>query len=194
MLRSSNSLTHYAKGTRSHAKGAPTACRHAVSGSISLPCQGCFSPFPHGTGSLSVACVYLALEDGPPRFRQDITCPIVLRCLSAGRFMTSDTGLSPSMAGFPVRFPVTTRTRSSSAELDERSYNPDMATTAVLAPHRFGLFPVRSPLLRESLLISIPPVTKMFQFTGLSPQRLCIQRWVGLLTWVSPFGNLWIIA
>ena len=29
-----------------------------------------------------------------------------------------------------------------------------------------GLLPVRSPLLRESRLISIPPVTEMFQFTG----------------------------
>lgn len=34
--------------------------------------------------------------------------------------------------------------------------------------YRFRLFPVRSPLLRESLLLSFPPVTKMFQFTGLS--------------------------
>ena len=62
MLHSSNSLTHYAKGTRSLAYGAPTACRHAVSGSISLLCQRCFSPFPYGTCSLSVICVYLALE------------------------------------------------------------------------------------------------------------------------------------
>ena len=30
---------------------------------------------------------------------------------------------------------------------------------------RFGLFPVRSPLLGESLLLSLPRVTKMFQFT-----------------------------
>ena len=29
---------------------------------------------------------------------------------------------------------------------------------------RFGLFPVRSPLLRESLLFSLPAGTKMFQF------------------------------
>ena len=29
-----------------------------------------------------------------------------------------------------------------------------------------GLVPVRSPLLRESRLISFPPVTEMFQFTG----------------------------
>ena len=32
-----------------------------------------------------------------------------------------------------------------------------------------GLFPVRSPLLRESRLISFPPVTEMFQFTGFAP-------------------------
>ena len=35
-------------------------------------------------------------------------------------------------------------------------------------PTRFGLFPVRSPLLRESLLFSFPPVNEMFQFTGLA--------------------------
>ena len=32
----------------------------------------------------------------------------------------------------------------------------------------FGLFPVRSPLLRESLLFSFPPGTEMFQFPGLA--------------------------
>ena len=51
---------------------------HAVSGSISLPSQGFFSPFPHGTGSLSVSQEYLALEDGPPIFRQGFTCLALL--------------------------------------------------------------------------------------------------------------------
>jgi hypothetical protein len=32
---------------------------------------------------------------------------------------------------------------------------------------QFRLFPFRSPLLRKSLLLSFPPVTKMFQFAGL---------------------------
>ena len=59
--------------------GPPTACRHAVSGTISLPSQGFFSPFPHGTGSLSVANEYLALPDGPGGFPQGFTCPAVLR-------------------------------------------------------------------------------------------------------------------
>ena len=34
--------------------GALTACKRSVSDSISLPLPGFFSPFPHGTCSLSV--------------------------------------------------------------------------------------------------------------------------------------------
>ncbi len=51
---------------------------HTVSGSISLPSPGFFSPFPHGTGSLSVSKEYLALEDGPPIFNRDFSCPDLL--------------------------------------------------------------------------------------------------------------------
>ena len=58
---------------------APTACRHMVSGTISLPCSGYFSPFLHSTGSLSVSREYLALPDGPGGFTQDFTCPALLR-------------------------------------------------------------------------------------------------------------------
>ena len=83
LARKINSLTHYAKGTRSPLKGAPTACRHSVSGSLSLPSSGCFSPFPHGTCSLSVTKEYLGLEGGPPMFRQDFTCPALLEDSSA---------------------------------------------------------------------------------------------------------------
>ena len=78
------SLTHYTKGTPSPRLGAPTACRLPISGSVSLPLSGCFSPFPHGTGSLSVVEEYLGLEGGPPMFRQDCTCPALLTsCFSS---------------------------------------------------------------------------------------------------------------
>src|ERR1700759_539465 len=40
----------------------------------------------------------------------------------------------------------------------------------------FGLFRVRSPLLAESLLFSIPAGTEMVHFPALSSHRLCIQR------------------
>ena len=43
--------------------------------------MGCFSPFPHGTGSLSVRNEYLALRDGPRGFKQGFSCPALLRYL-----------------------------------------------------------------------------------------------------------------
>lgn len=88
------SLTHYTKGTPSRLMDAPTACRHPVSGTVSLPSSGCFSPFPHGTGSLSVTEEYLGLEGGPPTFRQDFTCPALLE----DQLRFTRTGLSPTLA------------------------------------------------------------------------------------------------
>ena len=50
-----HSSAHSTKGTPSHGlPRAPTGRKRMVSGSISLPSPGCFSPFPHGTGALSV--------------------------------------------------------------------------------------------------------------------------------------------
>ena len=74
---------------------------HTISGSISLPSPGFFSPFPHGTGSLSVSWEYLALEDGPPMFSQDSTCPDLLDFTLK---KNSNTGLSPSMVELPNSF------------------------------------------------------------------------------------------
>ena len=67
------------KARRHPPNGTPTACRRTVSGSLSPPCPGCFSPFLHSTGPLSVFCVYLALRDGPRCFSQDSSCPGLLR-------------------------------------------------------------------------------------------------------------------
>ena len=47
-----------------------------------------------------------------------------------------------------------------------RSYNPARAGRR----RRFGLVPVRSPLLGESLLFSFPAGTKMFQFPAYAPR------------------------
>ena len=136
----------------------PTACKRTVSGTVSLPAQGCFSPFPHGTSSLSVASEYLALGDGPPSFPRDFTCPAVLgNCFQRGQNVSS-TGLSPSMVvrsrSLRLRFDFLTLRVAPEAAPQPRSYCYD----------RFGLFPFRSPLLRESLLISLPGGTEMFHF------------------------------
>ena len=49
---------------------------------------------------------------------------------------------------------------------------PEWKRPQAIAPSRFGLFPFRSPLLRESIFLSLPPATKMFQFAGLPPPGL----------------------
>ena len=130
---------------RSHnQKIAPTACRQTVSGTISLLCSRCFSPFLHSTGSLSVSREYLALRDGPRWFTQNFSCSALLR-IPLGFIKESYTGLSPSTAVFSKTFYFLNRL-------------PWRGPTTPILPkqHRFGLFRVRSPLLAESLLFSSP--------------------------------------
>ena len=63
-----------------------------------------------------------------------------------------------------------------------RSYNPGRCQRQP----RFGLLRVRSPLLAQSLLLSLPAGTKMFQFPAFAPAyRRCGDR----SPRVSPFGH-----
>ena len=97
------------KARRHLQQKAPTACRRTVSGSISTSCSECFSPFPHGTGSLSVSREYSALPDGPGRFRRDCTCPALLRIpLQSGK--AARKGLSPAAAARSSAFRSPSRT------------------------------------------------------------------------------------
>ena len=77
------------------------------------------------------------------RATQDTTTNHILTC----------TGLSPSMAWLSRQVPV-------QILLGHRG------PTTPITPkrYRFGLFRVRSPLLAESFLFSLPAGTKMFQF------------------------------
>jgi hypothetical protein len=133
------------------------------------PLPGFFSPFPHGTGSLSVDYEYLALEDGPPIFRQDFTCPALLVSSLVPHSTFRVRGYHPLWPDFP-----------------DRSAKQNAKTRRLLR--------VRSPLLAQSRLISVPLVTEMFQFSRFAPCLLCIQRQVTLSGRVSPFGNLRIKA
>ena len=117
---------------------APTACKHTVSGSISLPSPGFFSPFPHGTSSLSVIEEYLALADGPAGFPPGFTCPVVLGVL-ATLVCVSLTGLSPSVDGEFHPFKL---------HVSELVPAPQPQKVCTLW---FRLFRFRSPLLTESL-------------------------------------------
>ena len=46
---------------------------------LSPSCSEYFSPFPHGTGSLSVSQMYLALPDGAGNFKRGVSDPALLR-------------------------------------------------------------------------------------------------------------------
>ena len=116
----------------------PHGCSHCLYASgfrfYFTPLPGFFSPFPHGTGSLSVDDEYLALEDGPPIFRQDFTCPALLfvRLVPPLRFRIRD--YHPLWSSFP-------------------------ACSSISTVITYRLLRVRSPLLAESRLISFPPGT-----------------------------------
>ena len=130
----------------------PTACRHVVSGSLSLPAQGCFSPVPHGTRPLSVIRESLALEGGPPSFTPGSSSRALLRNSTSSSASPSPTGLSPSLARHSRRLQLAS---------PEPYVGP---TTPTPQGGRFGLYRFRSPLLSASRLISLPRGTEMFQF------------------------------
>ena len=147
----------------------PTACRYTVSGTLSLPSQGFFSPFPHGTGSLSVTREYLALRDGPRGFSRDSTCPAILRYLSSKPPRCHLPGCHRLWPIVPDRS-ISRMVVHLPALRPNRPYNPGVQAL------QFGLLRVRSPLLAESLLFSLPVGTEMVHFPTLSSHRLCIQR------------------
>ena len=147
-----------------------------VSGTLSLPSSGCFSPFPHGTRSLSVSREYLALPDGPGGFAQDSSCPALLR-IPLSLIPVHVRNSHPLRRGFPAAsIPGLSATAW--------SYYPEPASLQV----RFGLFPGRSPLLGESLLFSLPRGTKMFQFPRFASVRIRTDSRPSD-GWVVPFGN-----
>ena len=89
------------------------------------------------------------MEGGPPVFTQRFTC---VALLAPGRFGFRIRVCHPLWSIFPNASPI------------------------VAGPLMVGLVRVRSPLLTESRLISFPPVTEMFHFTGFAIPSLCIQE------------------
>ncbi len=98
--------------------------------------------------------------------------------------LPSSTGLSP---------PLVARSRAFEWSL---SLVASPTTPSLPKQRWFGLFPFRSPLLRESRLISSPQATEMFQFACLPPRCLCVQHRVSRhhSGGVAPFGFLGFLA
>ena len=126
------------------------------------PLSGCFSPFPRGTGSLSVAGECSALEGGPPGFGPDSSCPDLLgkEVVQSGALrLRGSHPLRPAFPGRSAATPLCHRARGLGPPAvpshDTGRPAPQSCDGAAGLPvARF-----RSPLLPGSRLISLPPPT-----------------------------------
>ena len=175
-----NSQAHSSKGTPSPQQvKAPTDCRHTVSGTISLPSPGYFSPFPHGTCPLSVTREYLGLGGGPPRFTAGFLGPACY----LGFHPQKVTPFSSTGVAYPLRRGLShdpsTMTQLCNFLLPARSTEtnrgvprpPIAQRLSAITRDRFSLIRFRSPLLTESRLLSLPAGTEMFHFPAFPPQH-----------------------
>jgi hypothetical protein len=103
-------------------------------------------------------------------------CPMLLR-LECNPMMLLATGLSPS-------------------RVQDSTSSPSSTELILCSPttlfSRFRLLPFRSPLLWESLFLSIPLATKMFQFSKLSLACPWIQQQLKRLTYSGISGSMLI--
>ena len=132
------------------------------------------------------------MEGGPPSFGPRFTGAVLLRDVIGRlhRFAYGTLALCGArFHALPLRHNFVTPARPATAWAD--ALQPLVRNAWPLARTKFGLFPFRSPLLRESRLISFPRGTEMFHFPRLSSPRLCVQRRTAphYQHWVSPFGD-----
>jgi len=147
-----------------------TARTYAVSGALSLPSTGCFSPFPRGTPPLSVVAGTSPWEVVPPASDGLPRAPPYSRT-SPSRRQPSSTGLSPAPGALSSRFPLSQprqgcllrRHLSGRSTPTPRRPQPTCTEQVWARPRSlattWGVFPV-------------PRGTKMFQFPRFPPPGL----------------------
>ena len=129
------------------------------------------------------------MRDGPRRFSRDSTCPAILRNLpsESARFR---------LPGCHRLWPIVPDRSTSLLISNSPALRPGRPYNPTVQARWFGLVRVRSPLLAESLLFSVPAGTEMVHFPALSSTDLCIQSGIprDYPRWVAPFGNLRVKA
>ena len=124
-----------------------------------------FSPFPHGTCLLSVSNLYLALDEIYHPLCAPIPRNVTLRryTVHGGLQMTNGT-LTLVDALFQEAY-ICASVGGTISRLQFKARGPNFHAE---------LFPVHSPLLRESYLVSFPPLTYMLKFSGFSDLTSCL--------------------
>ena len=121
------------------------------------PQKGYFSAFPHGTSTLSVLRCIQDQELMPPIHTRYPTHPTQEK--SQNPKNTISTGLSPSTVQ-PFQADFNLHFRASQLKSTHHIFH-NLQSGIQFVLHRF-----RSPLLTISIFLSLPPLTKMFQFSG----------------------------
>ncbi len=118
-----------------------------------------FSSFPHGTCSLSVSHLYLALDG----IYHLLWAAVPSNSTQRKRVVrTSILGIDGSITLHAALFQETyPRSRT------DNSFNRlQFAILNQYGDFKLELFPLHSPLLGESLLVSFPPLNYMLKFSG----------------------------
>ena len=122
-----------------------------------------------------------SLREWSPQIHAEFHGFRVTRVLFRPDRAVSSTGLSPSMVhrSREIRLLHDFVTGRPSSRLAQKSpTTPSTHRREAVTCGRFRLFPFRSPLLGESHSLSSPPLTEMFQFSGLPLPVLCVQTGV----------------
>jgi hypothetical protein len=116
-----------------------------------------FSSFPHGTCSLSVSRQYLALDEIYHPIRTALPSnPTLWTYIESGELSVSDGIVTLSDNLF----------QGTCTDVTADSMSRDYNSKCKHIDFKLELFPLHSPLLGESLLVSFPPRNNMLKFRG----------------------------
>ena len=177
---------------------APTACRHTVSGTISLRSRGTFHHSLTVLSAIGHQGIF-RLNGWSRQIHTGFLGPCATWVVSKRAVQISATGVLPSTPDLShvLRLPIRFLTlRPAGRPIKKTPTTPYTQPLPGITRIRFGLIRFRSPLLPESRLFSLPAGTEMFHFPAFPPHALCVQAWVTAHDdcRVSPFGHPRITA
>ncbi len=132
-----------------------------ISGTVLTLFSKFFSSFPHGTCSLSVSRKYLALDA-----LYHPLCTSIPRSTTLRTYAGTRRTLCNRRGSHPLRRPVPKDLCTGHTQT--HVYRPQRVELLRADAFQSELFPLHSPLLRESLLVSFPPPNYMLKFSGSS--------------------------
>ena len=174
-------------------RDAPTACRHTVSGTISLRSRGTFHHSLTVLSAIGHQGIF-RLNGWSRQIHTGFLGPRATWVALKRAVQISATGVLPSTPDLShvLRLSIRFLTRRPAGRPIKRTpTTPHTQPLPGITRIRFGLIRFRSPLLPESRLFSLPEGTEMFHFPSFPPHCLCVQQRVTAHDdcRVSPFGH-----